>query len=113
MHPNAFGIGIADNNIDAFLQYTDAVLKDVTFEPSYKVDFIWPANDFKGKDVLEIAELKKYWGQDINEAFVAIENINVDSENIILMSRDKNPTLKITLPNGTSLIKFKSNEEEY
>ena len=29
------------------------------------------------------------------------------------MSKDKNPTLKITLPNGTSLIKFKSSEEEF
>lgn len=29
------------------------------------------------------------------------------------MSPDKNPTLKITLPNGTSLIKFKSSKEEY
>ena len=112
-HPQAFGIGIADENIEAFISYTDEVLKDVKFEPSYKVDFIRPANDFKGKDVLEIAKLKKYWGQDISEAFVAIEGINVSSENLTLMSRDKNPTLKITLPNGTSLIKFKSNEEEY
>ena len=29
------------------------------------------------------------------------------------MSADKNPTLKIQLPNGTSLIKFKSSVEEY
>ena len=29
------------------------------------------------------------------------------------MSPDKSPTLKITLPNGTSLIKFKSSQEEY
>ena len=29
------------------------------------------------------------------------------------MSPDKNPTLKITLPNKTSLIKFKSSQEEY
>jgi hypothetical protein len=29
------------------------------------------------------------------------------------MSRNKNPTLKINLSNGTSLIKFKSSEEEY
>ena len=29
------------------------------------------------------------------------------------MSRDKNPTLKITLSNGVSLIKFKATEEEY
>ena len=29
------------------------------------------------------------------------------------MSRDKNPTLKIQLPNGCSLIRFKSSEEEF
>ena len=29
------------------------------------------------------------------------------------MSPDKNPTLKIILPNKTSLIKFKSSQEEY
>ena len=29
------------------------------------------------------------------------------------MSKDKNPTLKITLDNGVACIKFKSSEEEY
>lgn len=29
------------------------------------------------------------------------------------MSRDKNPTLKITLSNGIDCIKFKSSEEEF
>ena len=29
------------------------------------------------------------------------------------MSPDKNPTLRINLPNGTSLIKFKSSKEEF
>ena len=29
------------------------------------------------------------------------------------MSPDKNPTLKIILPNGVSCIKFKSSKEEY
>lgn len=112
-HPNAFGLGIEDNKIEDFLVYTDKALEDITFEPSYKVDFIWPANNFRGRDVLDIAGLKKYWGQDISEALIAIEGVNVASENITLMSREKSPTLKITLNNGTSLIKFKSNEEEY
>lgn len=30
-----------------------------------------------------------------------------------LMSRESNPTLKIVLPNGISLIKFKSSDEEF
>ena len=42
-----------------------------------------------------------------------ILNINVYAGNVTLMSPDKSPTLKITLPNGTSLIKFKSSQEEY
>lgn len=32
---------------------------------------------------------------------------------LTLMSKDKNPTLKIQLPNGVSCIKFKSNENEF
>ena len=44
---------------------------------------------------------------------MAIEHINVYAGNVVLMSPDKSPTLKITLPNGTSLIKFKSSQEEY
>ena len=52
-------------------------------------------------------------GQGIDEPYVAIENVKVSSENVYLMSADKNPTLKIVLPNGTSMIKFKSSVEEY
>mgnify|MGYP003305776991 CR=1 FL=1 len=44
---------------------------------------------------------------------VAIENVKVTKDNIILMSPDRNPTLKIKLPNGVELIKFKSSEEEF
>lgn len=53
------------------------------------------------------------WGQNIDEAYIALENIRVTPDNITLMSADKNPTLKIELPNGTSLIKFKSSKEEF
>ena len=44
---------------------------------------------------------------------MVVEHINVHADNVKLMSADKNPTLKITLPNGTSLIKFKSSKEEF
>jgi hypothetical protein len=32
---------------------------------------------------------------------------------VTLMSADRNPTLKISLPNGVSIIKFGSSQEEY
>ncbi|MGN1342169.1 MAG: hypothetical protein ACI4VL_02955 [Bacilli bacterium] len=63
--------------------------------------------------MLDIAELKSLWGQGIEEPYIALTNIKITKSNIYLMSPDKNPTLKIVLANGTSLIKFKSSEEEF
>jgi len=57
--------------------------------------------------------MKTLWGQNIDEAYVAVERLNVTKEMVTLMSRDKSPTLKISLPNGVACIKFKSSEEEY
>ena len=112
-HANALGSGITDDNFETFINYSNNALKDFDFTPCYKVDFIFNGSDFKGSDIVEIAELKSLWGQGIEEPFIAIENINVYSGNVVLMSPDKSPTLKITLSNGTSLINFKSSQEEY
>lgn len=112
-HANALGVGITDEAFNSFIEYSNRELAEFDFTPCYKVDFIFNGADFRGKDIVEIAELKSLWGQGVDEPFVAIEHINVYAGNIILMSPDKSPTLKITLPNGTSLIKFKSSQEEY
>lgn len=112
MHANALGVGIEDTLFNNFINYSNQALENFDFTPCYKVDFILNGNDFKGKDIIEIAELKSIWGQGIDEPYVALENIKVSKDNVVLMSPDKNPTLKITLPNGTSLIKFKSSQAE-
>ena len=112
-HANAMGVGITDPNFATFMEYSNQALAEFDFTPCYKVDFIFNGNNFRGKDIVEIAELKSLWGQGVGEPLVAIEHINVYSGNVTLMSADRNPTLKITLPNGTSLIKFKSSKEEY
>lgn len=112
-HANALGVGITDNKFEEFIKYSNKALASFDFTPCYKVDFIFSGADFRGSDIIEIAGLKNLWGQGVDEPFVAVEHINVSSGNITLMSPDKSPTLKITLPNGTSLIKFKSSQEEY
>lgn len=112
-HSNAFGFGVEDNKVKDFILYCNTVLKDFSFSPCYFVDFIFDVNNFNQKDILDIAELKSLWGQGIEEPYIALTNIKITKDNIYLMSPDKNPTLKIVLSNGTSLIKFKSNEEEF
>lgn len=111
-HPQAFGLGILDKNFDAFLEYTDTQLEDIEFSPSYKVDFIYYVSDIKPKDILQLGDLKPLWGQNIEEPLFAVEHVAITKDMIHLMSRDKNPTLKIELPNGVTCIKFKSSEEE-
>lgn len=112
-HANAFGAGIRDDKFNGFIEYANKELASYSFTPCYKVDFIYQGSDFKAQDIIEIAELKSLWGQGLSEPYVALEGINVHADNVTLMSADKNPTLKITLPNGVSLIKFKSSVEEY
>lgn len=112
-HQNALGTGIRDEVMEYFINYSNRQLADCDFTPCYKVDFIFDSGNFNGEDIIEIANLKSLWGQGVEEPYIAFEHVKVTKDNLTLMSKDKNPTLKITLPNGTSLIKFKSSEEEY
>lgn len=111
-HANAFGFGIYDKDFESFISWSDKQLKDIEFSPSYKVDFIYSMSDINSKDILDLGDAKYLWGQNIDEPLIAVENVAVTNDMIGLMSRDKNPTLKIQLPNGVTCIKFKSSEEE-
>ena len=112
-HANAFGFGIHSHKLNEFITYCDTTLANFEFTPCYSVDFIFNADNFNPKDIIEIADLKSLWGQGIEEPYIALTNVRVSKGNIQLMSPDKNPTLKISLPNGTSLIKFKFSKKEY
>ena len=62
-HANAFGFGINNSKIKEFIDYCNTTLESFEFTPCYDVDFIFNADNFNGKDILEIAELKSLWGQ--------------------------------------------------
>lgn len=112
-HPNAFGVSVPEQNFSQLVQYANEQLANIDFNTTYKVDFIYQANDFRPNDILEIAELKSVYAQGVEEPYIAIENIRLTENNIVLFSPDKSPTLRINLSNGTSLIKFKSSSEEF
>lgn len=112
-HANAFGISIKADYVDSFLKLTDFILKDMETEPLYYVDYIFQGTDIDTEKILDIARLDNLWGQGMEESLICIEKLKVTKNMITLMSPDKKPTLKITLPNKTSLIKFNSNSEEY
>jgi len=111
-HAQAFGIEIEPSNLEKFNDYSNQQLQDTTFDSCYNVDFILQ-KDCPQDLVLDISTLKSLYGTGIEESYIAIENITVTKDNLTLMSPDKKPTLKIVLPSGCNLIRFKSSREEY
>lgn len=113
-HANAFGAAIPADQFTNFIQYSNEALKDCSFTPCQKVDFIWDANTFDKQDIIDIAALQTIWGQELSEPVIAIENIKITKDNFTMMGKGgKCPSFKITLPNGVCLIKFKVSEEEF
>lgn len=113
-HDNALGTCIKKENIEKFLLITNSLLQHIDCKtPIYKVDFVFKDEFFDGEIITTIKDMYKLWGQEIPEPYIALEKLKITKNNITLMSRDKNPTLKISLKNGVELIKFKSSEEEY
>ena len=79
-------------------------------EPIYYVDYIWDYKDADAKSILEIAEMAQFWGKDIDEPLVAIKGIQIIKNMLTMMASN---TVKISLPNGVSIIKFRMPDEEY
>lgn len=111
-HENAFGISVLDCNFDEFIHIINDTLALVEFTNSYQVDAIYENQDCNSSDILQIANLKSIWGQCLSEPYIAIQNLVVLQSRVQILSREKCPTLKITLTNGIELIKFSLTEEE-
>ena len=109
-HQGAFGLGLPANNIDTFIEKTDKSLEDMPNEPIYYVDYIWTPTTVDPSAIIEIADMDPYWGKDVDESLIAIQGIQVTKDNLTMM---KSNTVKITLPNNVSLIKFRMPDEEY
>ena len=110
-HPGAFGLGILQENIPAFIEKTDQLLKDMPNQAMYYVDYIYQGNNINPNDILTIANMQDLWGKDIDEPFICIQHLKVTSDMVTVYVK-KNNTLKITTPQGISLIKFKATDEE-
>ena len=112
-HAAAMGVGIYKDKVSALVDYSNTVLANYDFSACYDVDYEYMSNDFKAQDIIDIGSMKSLWGKGVDEAMVVIKGIKITSNNITLMSANKNPTIKITLQNGTSLIKFGASQAEF
>ena len=112
-HANAFGFSIAESNLQEFIDLTNQKYANVSQESIYWVDYIWSLSEVDPDTILQIAEMRELWGQEIPESRIALHRISLSSCQVQLLSADKNPTIKISLPCGVDVMKFKSSQEEY
>jgi len=108
-HPNAYGLSIKENNLQSFIAKTDEALKDMSDEAIYYVDYIFEGQNCNPQIILDIADMSSYWGSELDEALVAINGLKVTKEMVEIYRKSSN-TIKITLNNGVSLMKFFADE---
>ena len=80
-------------------------------EAVYYVDYIYDEDNIQPIDILTIADMQDLWGKDIDEPYLCIKGICINSD-MVTVYKKKDNTLKITLPNGISLMKFKATDEQ-
>lgn len=107
-HQNAFGISLCANQINSFIAETDELLKEMSSEAIYRVDYEFNENENNNQKILTIAQMNDYWGQDIDRALVKI-NFKITNSNFQVM---KSNTLKFNLPNNLSIIKFNGTDQQ-
>lgn len=114
-HAMAFGVSIPEENYDALVQYVNEAYKDFDCAPIYSVDLIWDGTkDLSSRAFAEIADEEKIWGKGVEDPLIAIEGLRIYGKQLRLFGLEKGkPTLNIQLEDGSSLVKFKSSEEEY
>lgn len=112
-HQGAFGLSIAAEKIDDFIQKTDELLREMGDESVYRVDYIF--NDFfkiKDETILDIADMEYYWGKDVEEPLIAIEGLRISAKDVTIYDK-KGFTIKIQIPHTDfSLMLFKATEED-
>ena len=107
-HDMAFGFCVSAENLDAFIEETDAKLKDVDFgTDTIEVDAIFGWNNINHKMILEFAEYNFIYGNAIPQPKIAIE-APINRQDIVIMGKDSTSVrLKI---GGLDCIKFKDPE---
>ena len=109
-HPNAFGLKILKQDLPQFIEKTNEQLVDMSDEAIYYVDYAFKGHDVDAQIILDIANMSDYWGTELNEALVAVEKLKVTPDMVEIYRKTSN-TIKITLNNGISLMKFNADEE--
>lgn len=99
------------SRLDEFLTALDNETAKYPFNPLYRIDYYFKEGinlDSAPDKILSIAAMNDFWGQDVDRSHVGIR-CKITASNFAVM---KSNTLKISLNNNISLIKFSATDDE-
>lgn len=113
-HEQAHGVGVSAENVGEVQDYFNARYDGVDVSPTYNCDFIVDARDASLPDIiLNLGEYGHVWGTGIKEPLIAVTGVSIGKSNSVLFTKGRVPTLKLSLPNDVSCIRFNSSQEEF
>lgn len=88
-HSNAFGIEIKKDKIPELIKDCNEKLPLDSLVTIHEVDYEIPADKLKLKDVLNVANSYKIWGNDVPEPKFAITNLHINAKDINAYGENK------------------------
>lgn len=105
-HKNAAGYSISYNRISDLISYANTTISDQGLENVYDVDYIFNANENFTQLGFELAAAEDFWGNEIKEPTVVVEDIPLNS---VMVMGEKRDTTKISY-GGLNYIRFKDTD---
>lgn len=105
-HKNAAGYSIPYNRISDLISYANTTISDQGLENVYDVDYIFKANENFTQLGFELAAAEDFWGNEIKEPTVVVEDIPLSS---VIVMGEKRDTTKISY-GGLNYIRFKDTD---
>lgn len=102
-HAGAHGVGIKFNNLLKYLDYSNKILSNKSFENCYTVDYVLDAREDNIELFTVLASHPEYFGNHIDEIKVIIKNISLAS--VMAMGANKD-SMKINF-NNVDYVRFK------
>ncbi|MED4817617.1 single-stranded-DNA-specific exonuclease RecJ [Bacillus atrophaeus] len=112
-HPNAAGFAIKRENLILVNEMLNHKFKDMdTVEDVQGVDFEITAEQLRKEFVLQLDSYKDYWGYKVEEPFIAITDLKIDSDQIEHLGKKNKTTVKFK-HNDIEYIRFKSDVDYF
>lgn len=102
-HPNSFGIGIKEENIDKMKQLFNEKHKHMKIDDVYLCDFEILSSKIKYNDILEIAKLKPLWGGDVREPIFVFPNVTIKVEQITRHENQRWNIIELPISGGKKI----------